>query len=98
MSRKKLTARIFIRSIGAVFLTVAEEASLNAIAIAAREKTVLTERLIGDQQWLHFALFALDLAVLHRCLPVACLLFDVEEQTGWTTDGLEALLVKRNKK
>lgn len=43
------------------------------------------------QQRLHTTLLVLALAVLHRLLPVAGLLLNVEVQTGRTTDGLKTL-------
>lgn len=87
----KLTAGILIRSICAVLLSVAEKPALDAVAITAREESVLAERLVGHQKRLHLALLVLELAVLDGLLPVARLLLDVEEETGWTADGLQAL-------
>lgn len=51
----------------------------------------MAQWLVGDEQRLHLALLVLRLAVLHRIFPVARLLLDVEVQTGWTTNGLQAL-------
>jgi hypothetical protein len=86
-----LTTRVLVGSVGAVFLAIAEESALDAVAVTAGEESVLAERLVGDQQRLHLALFVLQLAVLHRIFPVASLLLDVEVQTGRTTNGLETL-------
>lgn len=86
-----LTARVFVGTVAAVLLAVAEEAALDAVSVAARQEAVLAERLVGDEQRLHLALLVLRLAVLHRILPVARLLLDVEVQTGWTANGLQAL-------
>lgn len=86
-----LTARVFVGAVAAVLLAVAEEAALDTVSVAAREEAVLAERLVGDEQRFHLALLVLRLAVLHRILPVARLLLDVEVQTSWTTNGLQAL-------
>jgi len=43
------------------------------------------------EQGLHTALLVLGLAVLHRLLPVASLLLDIEVQTSRATNGLQAL-------
>lgn len=92
-SSDKLTTRIFIGTIGTVFLAVTEETTFHAITISACQKAILTQWLIGDEQRLHFSLFILQLAILYRLLPVACLLFDIEEQSSWTTDRLKSLFV-----
>jgi hypothetical protein len=94
----QLTTRVLVGSIGAVFLAVAEEPTLNAVAITASEETILTERLVGDQQRLHLALLVLQLAVLHRVLPIAGLLLDIEVQAGRTANGLETLNRRRRKR
>lgn len=91
LGNRALTARVFVGAIGAIFLAVTEQAAFDAVAVTAGQEAVLAERLVGHQQRLHFALFVLELAVLHGLLPVACLLFDVEEETGGATDGLKTL-------
>lgn len=83
-----LTAWILIGTVGAVFFAVAEETTLNAVSVATRQEAILTERLVGYQQWLHFALLVLDFAILYSLLPVASLFLDVEEESGGTTDRL----------
>lgn len=90
---EKLTTRIFIGTIGTVFFAVTEETTFNAIAITASQKAILTQWLIGDEQWLHFTLFVLQLAILYRLLPVARLLLNIEKQSSWTTDRLKSLFV-----
>jgi len=77
---------------GPVLFAVAEESALNAVSIAAGEESVLAQGLIRMEQGLHAALLVLGLAVLHRLLPVASLLLDIEVQTSRATDGLQALL------
>lgn len=49
------------------------------------------EGFIGVQQWLNLALLVLNLAIPDSLLPIACLLLNIEKQTGWTTDGLKTL-------
>jgi hypothetical protein len=94
---QSLTARVFIRAIAAILFAVAEESALDAVAVAAREEAVLAQRLVRDQQRLHLALLVLGLAVLDGLLPVARLLFDVEEQTGRATNRLQALRKKKQR-
>lgn len=88
---KVLTTGVLIGSIRAILLAVAEESALNAVSIAAGEESVLAQGLIRMEQGLHAALLVLGLAVLHRLLPVASLLLDIEVQTSRATDGLQAL-------
>lgn len=87
----RLTARVFVGAIGAILLAVTEQPAFDAVAVTAGQEAVLAERFVGHQQWLHFALFVLEFAVLHGLLPVAGLLLDVEEETGGATDGLQTL-------
>lgn len=85
----ELTADIFVRSIGAILLPVAEEAPLDARTVAASEEAVLAERLLGVQKRLRLPLLVLQLAVVHRVLPVAGLLVDVEVQSSRAPDRLQ---------
>lgn len=90
-ARNSLTAAVLVRTVRAVLFAVAEKSPFDAITIAASEEPVLAQRFVGVQQWLHFPLLVLQFAVLNGVLPVAGLLLDVEVQTSWATDGLEAL-------
>lgn len=90
----ELTARVLVGTVGAVFFSVAEESAFNTLTITASQVSFFTKRLISDQQRLHLALFVLQLAILHSTFPVTSLLFNIEVQTGWATNGLKTL--KRN--
>lgn len=92
----KLTARIFIGTIGTVFFSVTEQATLDTTGVTARQKSVLAQWLVGVEQWLDFAFLVLKFTILHSVLPVTSLLLDIKEQSSWTTDGLDALLGKWN--
>jgi len=85
------TTWVFIGTIITVFLAVTEETALDAVTVTARQKAILTQRFIGHQQRLDFALFVFQLAILDGVLPIASLLFDVKEETSWTTDCLKTL-------
>ena len=87
----QLTTTVLVGSIGAVFLSVAEEATLNAVAVSAGEEALLAQGLVGVQERLDLTLLVLQLAVLHGVLPVARLLLNVKIQTGWATNRLQAL-------
>lgn len=87
-----VTTRVFVGAICAVFFTVTEETSLDAGGVSASQVSVLTQRLLGVQQGLHLTLLVLQLAVFDCVFPVTCLFFNVKEQTGWATDGLDTLL------
>ena len=86
-----LTAGIFIRAVVAVLVAVAEEAPLDAIAVAAGQIVFLANGLIGEQKRFHFLLLGLSVAVFNRVLPIAGLLLDVEGETRGATDGLQTL-------
>lgn len=94
----KLTASVLIGTIGAVLLAVAEQTTLNAVAIAAGQEAVLAEWLVCVQQRLHTALLVLALAVLNRLLPVAGLLLNIEVQTSGAANSLQTLQIKREHK
>lgn len=83
-----LTAGVLVRTVGTVLLAVAEKATLDTVAIAAGQESVLAERLVGDQQGLDLSLAVFVLAVLDGVLPVARLLLDVKVQTGRASDSL----------
>lgn len=87
----RLTARIFIGTVSAILFAVAEEAALDTVAIAAGQESILTQRLVGNQERFNLALFVFELTVFHSFLPVARLLFNVEEETSRATDGLKSL-------
>lgn len=86
-----LTARVFVGPIRAVLLPVTEQPPLYTIPITTRQEAILTERLIRKQQRLHLPLLVLQLAILHRVLPIAGLLVNVEVQTSGTSDRLKTL-------
>ena len=88
-----LTACVFVGAVVAVLVAVAEEAALDAVAVAAGEVVLLADGLVGEEQRLHLLLLRLGLAVGHRRLPVARLLLDVERQARRTPDRLQALRV-----
>lgn len=90
-----LTATVFVGTVTAVLLAVTEEAALDAVAVAAGQEALLAQWLVGVQERLDLALFALQLAVLHRILPVARLLLNVKVQTGRASDRLQTLKYKR---
>ncbi len=52
-SISSLTASVLIRSVVAIFLAVAEEAALDAVAVAAGKVVFLADGLIGKEQRLH---------------------------------------------
>lgn len=83
-----LTARVLVGSITAILLSVTEESTFDAVAVAARQESILTQRFVGEQQRLHLALLVFHFAVFHGIFPVAGLLLDVEKQTGWTANSL----------
>lgn len=86
-----LTTSVFVGPIGAVLLPVTEQPSLYTISITTGEEPILAERLIRKQQRLHLPLLVLQLAILHRILPIASLLVNVEVQSSRTTDRLKTL-------
>ena len=90
-----LTACVFVRAVVAVLVAVAEEAALDAVAVAAGQVVLLADGLVGEEQRLHLLLLRLGLAVVHGRLPVARLLLDVERQARGTPDGLQALKAYR---
>ncbi len=83
-----ITAGIFVRSIIAVLLPIAEEPPLDAVAIPTGQVVLLADGLVCEEERLHLLLFGLAIAVLHSSLPVTRLLLDVEGQTSWTANGL----------
>ena len=85
-----LTANVFVRSVRAVLLPVAEEAPLDARAVAASEEAILTEWFLGVEQRLRLSFFVLQFAVVHGIFPVAGLFIDVKVQSRGTPDCLEA--------
>lgn len=89
----RLTAAVLIRTVCAIPFAVAEKSALDAVTITAGQKTILAQRLVGVQQWLHLALLVLQLAVLDGIFPITCLLFNVEKQTGWASDSLQTLKI-----
>lgn len=86
-----LTTGVFVRAVVAVLVAVAEEAALDAVAVAAGQVVLLADGLVGEEERLDLLLLRLGLAVRHGRLPVARLLLDVERQAGRTPDGLQAL-------
>lgn len=86
-----LTARVLVGAVDTVLLSVAEEAALHARGVPAGQVAVLAQGLVRVQQRLHLPLLVLQLAVLHRVLPVTRLLLYVEVESGRTTDSLNAL-------
>ena len=86
-----LTARVLVGTIVTVLLSVTEETALDTVAVTAGEVVLLTDGLVGEKKGLDLLLLGLEVAVLDGPLPVTGLLANVEVQTSWTTDGLEAL-------
>lgn len=86
-----LTASVFVRAIGAIFLSVTEETSLDAVTVAAGQRTVRTQGFVGVEQRFDLTFLVLQLAIFDGVFPVARLLVDVEVETGRTTDGLKSL-------
>lgn len=87
----EFTARVFVGTVGTVGNSITEEAALDASAIVTGQHAFLTERLIGGQDGLHFALLLLDETISDLFFPVARLLFNIKSQTGWATDSLKPL-------
>jgi hypothetical protein len=83
-------AGVLVGPVAAVLDSVAEKSLLKAVAIAAGQVVVLTDRLVCAQQRLHFALPGQLVTVVHRVLPVASLFLEVECEAGRAADGLEA--------
>lgn len=55
----QLTTRVLIGTVAAIFLSVTEESTLNAVSVTASQEPVLTQRLVGDKERLHFTLLVL---------------------------------------
>lgn len=87
----QLTTTVLIGSVRAIAFAVAEQTALHAGAVAASQKALLAQRFVGVQQRLHFALLALELAVLDGVFPVARLLLNVKVETGRASDRLQTL-------
>lgn len=86
-----LTTTVLVGSVRTVLFSVTEQSSFYAVSVTASEEAVLTQRFVCEQQRFHLAFLVLQLAVLHRILPVASLFVDVEVESGRTTDGLKSL-------
>ena len=86
----QLTTDVLVGAIGTVAFTVAEEATLDTRTLTTSQTAVLAEGLLGVELGLDLALLVLDLAVVHRVLPVACLLVYVEVETGRASDRLKS--------
>lgn len=89
--QKKLTTWIFIWSISTILLSITEETTFDTVSITTSQETVLTQRFISDQKWLHLSLLVLQFAVFHSAFPITGLLFDIKIQTSWTTNRLKTL-------
>lgn len=87
----KLTTGVFIRSIRTVLFSITEQSSFDTVTITTGKETVLTKRLISEQQRLYFPFLVLQLAVFDGVLPITSLLVDVEVQPCGTPDGLQSL-------
>ena len=88
---EKLTACIFVRTIVAVLVAIAEKTLVDADGVAARKLSDLTERLICAEQRLNFPLLGQLVTVLHSPLPITRLLLQVKRQARGASDGLQAL-------
>lgn len=87
----QLTASVLVGAVRAIFLSVTEETSVDASTVAASQLSFGAKRFVGVQERFDLTLFVLQFAILHGFLPIARLLFDVEKQTGRTTDSLKTL-------
>ena len=76
--KKRHTAGILVRSVIAVFLPVAKEVAINAVAISASQLSLLTDGLISIEKRLDFFLSGLGITVVDRILPITCLLLNVK--------------------
>lgn len=88
-SSSSLTAYIFVGSVGAILLPVAEQSPLDAGTVAARQESVLAQGFLGIEEGFRLPLLVLQLAIIHRVLPIARLLVDVEVQPCRAPDRLQ---------
>ena len=73
-----ITASVLIRTIITILVTIAEKASCNAIAISARQLSVLAQWFISKQKGFDFFLFGFGLTVFDRGFPITSLFLNVE--------------------
>lgn len=87
----QLTTSVFIGAIATILFTVTEQATFNTVTITASQETILTQGFIGVEQRLDTTFLVLGFAVLDGLFPIASLFFNIEIQTGGTTNSLETL-------
>ena len=93
ITSQQLTTNVFVRSISAVLLAVAEEILLDTGAVTAGQLTgLIAQGGIGHQQGLHLPLSGQFITVLHSPFPVTGLLLEIESQTWRTSDSLQTLV------